>query len=61
MTSDEHSEGRLDCQIAGRLKSENAPTFCFYVQIPLKSIAAYDAIETIFLNGNPLSRVSLVK
>jgi len=28
---------------------------------PLKSIAAYDAIETIFLNGNPLSRVSLVK
>ena len=26
---------------------------------PLKSIAAYDAIETIFLNGNPLSRASL--
>jgi imidazolonepropionase-like amidohydrolase len=27
---------------------------------PLKSIAAYDAIETIFLNGNPLSRASLL-
>jgi imidazolonepropionase-like amidohydrolase len=27
---------------------------------PLKSIAAYDAIETIFLNGNPLPRASLL-
>jgi len=37
VTSDKHSEGRLDCQIAGRLKSENAPTFCFYAQIPSKA------------------------
>ena len=27
---------------------------------PLKSIAAYDAIETIFLNGDPLPRASLL-
>jgi imidazolonepropionase-like amidohydrolase len=27
---------------------------------PLKSIAAYDAIETILLNGNPLPRASLL-
>lgn len=27
---------------------------------PLKSVAAYDAIETVFLNGNPISRGSLL-
>jgi imidazolonepropionase-like amidohydrolase len=27
---------------------------------PLKTIAAYDAIDTIFLNGNPIPRASLV-
>jgi imidazolonepropionase-like amidohydrolase len=27
---------------------------------PLKTIAAYDTIETIFLNGNPVSRASLL-
>jgi imidazolonepropionase-like amidohydrolase len=27
---------------------------------PLKSIAAYDAIDTIFLNGNPIPRASLL-
>jgi imidazolonepropionase-like amidohydrolase len=27
---------------------------------PLKTIAAYDSIETIFLNGNALPRASLL-
>lgn len=29
-------------------------------QNPLKSIAAYDSIDTVFLNGNPLPRASLL-
>ena len=27
---------------------------------PLKTVAAYDAIETIFLNGEPIARGSLL-
>jgi imidazolonepropionase-like amidohydrolase len=27
---------------------------------PLQSVAAYDAIDTVFLNGNPLPRASLL-
>jgi len=27
---------------------------------PLKSIAAYDAIDMVFLNGNPIPRASLL-
>jgi len=27
---------------------------------PLKTIAAYDSIETVFLNGDPLPRAALL-
>jgi hypothetical protein len=27
---------------------------------PLKTVAAYDAIQTVFLNGEPIARASLL-